>query len=464
MSFLCKWFGIGCPKPPTPIPPVPPAPTPADGWKPIAIVVYDVNGKPLPGATVKLDGNPNVYPQTNRDGYTIVDVPMSLQASQLYVTIAGYVPFSVHVDLPMHGEDLVVAPSTIPLHENQMLVGSLTSDHFDPSSVPLRTLARIRGAMWTVRGPWRFGPRPGSPDNITALEFIYSYGDPLNAFALNDEQKAQIAKYKGLGYTHVAFGPPCAQSYHGQYPDTDFSTSPEMFDKFLDWLQMWWDNGLTPVVFMHKDGASFDETVAMWDHLIRGNARAQRLIRIIVPTGWEPTKYDWSSKTWAAYCKWAREILPNALVLIHTVADVDAPVGTDALYDDNGKPNAEGWSHVTPYIHGWLVQSSAFENPDAHSDPNNPQNTNFDNWANQFDKNVRGSYYDRFHNGYAGWPRNSAWGDEPIYIYAAEFASYWEYWQNRPYDEGVKWGDRAIRAGADGVLDSCSIDVPPAKG
>ena len=121
MSFLCKWFGIGCPKPPAP-----PVNPPADGWKPIAVVVYGNNGQPLAGATVKLDGNPHVYPQTNGDGYTIVDVPMSLSASQLYVDAQNYEPFSVHVDLPNHGEDLVVAPTSIPVHENQMFVGSLT--------------------------------------------------------------------------------------------------------------------------------------------------------------------------------------------------------------------------------------------------------------------------------------------------------------------------------------------------
>ena len=45
----------------------------------------------------------------------------------------------------------------------------------DPSNVSLRTIAAVRGAMWTVRGPWRFGPRPGDPSNITALEYIYSH-------------------------------------------------------------------------------------------------------------------------------------------------------------------------------------------------------------------------------------------------------------------------------------------------
>ncbi len=337
-----------------------------------------------------------------------------------------------------------------------------TGPHDDPSSIPLRELARIRGAMWTVRGPWRFGPRPGSPDNITALEFIHSYGDPMSAFALNDEQQAMLDTYKSRGLTHVAYGPPCAQSYHGQYPDTDFSTSPELFNVFLDWLQMFWDHGLTPVVFFHKDGDDFDTHVARWDHLIRGNARAQKLIRIIVPTGWEPTRYGWSSVTWAKFCAWAADVLPNALRLIHTVADVDAPVGTDAYGDDNGKPNGEGWSRVAPLIHGWLIQNGE-DNQSYHEAPADDP-TLSRNFAGQFDKGALGAELHgvawHFLNGISGWPRGSAWGpDEMIYLYNGECTSYAAYWQNLPEATSAAWGDLAMRSGADGYLDGGNAAV-----
>ena len=61
-----------------------------------------------------------------------------------------------------------------------------------------------------------------------------------------------------------------------------------------------------------------------------------------MPTGWEPTRYDWSSVTWAKFFQWGHELMPNALILGHTVTDVDAMVGTDALGDDNGKGNEQG--------------------------------------------------------------------------------------------------------------------------
>ena len=327
-----------------------------------------------------------------------------------------------------------------------------SAEEVDPSQISLRTLARIRGAMWTVPGPWPYGPRPGAPDNITALEFIYTYPPEI--------QQQMMDKYKSHGYTHCCIGPINAQSYRNQWPDQSFTT-PETFEKFLDVLQMFWNNGLMPVVFMHPDNGTFAQTVAMYDSLIRGNPRAQRLLRIVVPTGWEPTKYGWSSNTWAKYCQWARDLLPNALILIHTVSDVDAPVGTDENGNDNGKPNAEGWARVVPHIHGWLVQSSAFAEPDKKGgDTRFPERTNFENWQMLFSPKDEKSYWNRFHRGYAGWPTNSLWGNEPIKIYAAEDRSYWIYWQGRKYEEGVKWGNAAIAAGADGYLDSGSVDVP----
>jgi hypothetical protein len=461
-KFFRNLFGIKSTPAPAPTPTPIKVDTRANDMKPIAVVVYNDSKRPVAGATVKLDGNPNVYPQTNGDGYTIINVPMALQASQLTVIAPGFDTLSVHVDLPMHGEDLVVGPADEPVGPNQMLVGTLHSQHVDPSSIDLRTLAKIRGAMWTVRGAWRFGPRPGSPDNITALEYIYSYGDPMNASALNDEQKAMIATYKSKGYTHVAFGPINAESYHGQYPDTDFR-SPEMFEKWLDWLQMFWDNGLAPICFLHGDGETFEQTVATMDHLIRGNARAQRLMRIIVPSGWEPTKYDWSSFTWAKFCAWGRDVLPNALVLIHTVSDVDAPVGTDALGDDNNKAtnpngNGDGWSRVTPHIHGWLIQNG----PYSQSPAENP--TLASAFAGQFQADGNGAVQHgaRWHfvNRIAAWPSDSAWGNEPIKIYNAECTSYNAYWNNLPYDKSTAWGDLAIASGADGYLDSGTVAVP----
>jgi len=347
--------------------------------------------------------------------------------------------------------------------------GAETRGAIDPATIPLRTIAAIRGAMWTVRGPWQYGPRPGQPSNITALEYLYSYGDPYDshapggAFNLNDEQASMLLKYCSYGYTHMCIGPVTAQSYRAHYPDFFFNT-PASFESFLDWLQCFWDHGLCPIVFLHPDNWTLDQTKALYEPLIRNNARAQRLMRCIVPAGWEPAYYNWSSQTWASYMQWGHDILPNALILLHTVPDVDAPGGTDENGDDNGKGNDTVWARVCPTIHGWLNQSSAFAYPNEIGDPNHPEKTNYDNWVDLFNKDCSYSYYNRFHHGYAGWPTNSLWGDEPIYLYSGEFCSYWNYHDNRPYEEGVGWGDRSVSVGADGYLDSGACVVPERSG
>src|SRR5947208_2272037 len=117
---------------------------------------------------------------------------------------------------------------------------------------------------------------------------------------------------------------------------------------YLGTLQEWWDAGVAPIFFAHPDGWSFEATRDALTPLLE-QPRAQKLIRIVVPSGWEPTRYDWSSCTWAAFARWGRETRPNALILIHTVSDVDAPVGTDARCDDNDHSTGEGWARVTPF-------------------------------------------------------------------------------------------------------------------
>lgn len=444
-SFLCKWFGIGCPKPPDP-----PTPTPKNR----AVAVVTTVG----GAYVRLDNKPDPFTgHTDSSGYLLFpEVPESLTATHLDIDANGYDHYSIHVDLPSSGNvQLLVgrtANETIDIE-----LPPLKPSHVDPSKFSLQELARIRGAMWTVRGPWRFGPRPGDPSNITALEYIHSYGDDPSR--LSEEQRRMLDTYKGLGYKTCCFGPPQDPSYRDQYPTRDWTVSPTEFERWLDWVQLFWDEGLTPIIFLHGDGETFEQTRDRFTPLIQNNERAKRLLRVVVPTGWEPTRYGWSVNTWIEFCKWAGELLPDALILIHTVPDVDAPGGTDERGNDDGRGNDKVWADIVPYIHGWLTQSEAFADPDKHSDPNHPEMTQFDSWAAMFDKNCQWSYYNRFHNGYANWPTNSKWGNEPIKIYAAEYCSYWNYHDNRPYEEGVKWGDRAMAVGADGYLDSGSVEV-----
>jgi hypothetical protein len=198
----------------------------------------------------------------------------------------------------------------------------------------------------------------------------------------------------------------------------------------------------------------------MVDRLITHNARAQRLIRIVVMPGWEPSKYEWSSVTWAKYGALARRALPNALSLIHTVPDVDAPGGTDALFDDNGKGNGTVWARVAPYFHGWLIQNGPYDfaptdRPDVAAQ-----------FAAQFMPDGDGARYHgaawHFAHRIDGWPNSSAWGEGiPLCLYGAEQSSYSAYWNNRPADAGrAAWGDLAVASGACGYLDGGTVAVP----
>lgn len=320
-----------------------------------------------------------------------------------------------------------------------------------PSEYTMEELLAVRAAIWTHPMPNRYGPRPGQSSNLTALCYNDSYSV--------DEQEAQFSSYRARGLTHAAVGPLTDTGYHDLWPRPDYRHN---FDGFLNLVERYWQHGIIPIAFLHLDNQTFDEFHAMYDPLIRGNARAADLIRFVVPSGWEPTQYGWSSKTWARYVAWAREVLPNAVVMIHTVADCDAPTGVDELHNDNTNPNghADAWANVCPYIHGWLSQQRTFEDPYSHSDPNHPDKTNYENWLDLWRESVDKSLTNRFRNGYAGWPTYSARGAVPIRVIAFEYCSYWVCWDNRPAAEGDSWGDAAMAAGADGYGDGGTVAVP----
>lgn len=429
------------------IPAPSPYPAPPQAvWRAVGAVAGDETGKPIPGVACRLQDVPGwqMAPLTNTDGYTVwLSISGDLRDTQVECLKDGYVPFSEHRRL------------TTSDNENLALI-VLTPVHVDPSVYPLEELAALRGAMWPLGeaapcGVLPLGPRPNQPDNVIATDFITEY--------TIDQQWCIVHELKARGYTHVVMGPLVdSDGYHGVWTPNDWRGA--RFQQFLDAEQMFWDAGLKVVTFIHPDGWSLDQTKADLTPLLQ-DPRAQRLLRIVVPFGWEPCKYECSSYTWAAYGQWARDTLPHALVLLHTVADVDAPVGTDSLGDDNGRPNAEGWARVAPYYHGWLTQSTAFDNPSAHGDPTRPDRTDFQNWQDLFNPGVRGSYQDRFQHAYAGWPTTSAWsGGRPLRVYAGEYSAYWKFWQHRTEAEAVTWGDAAMQAGADGYLDSGTVSVP----
>ena len=425
-----------------------PRPTPRPLCGVAVVVRRDTNtGAPVVGAQVVLQWAGGVLNgTTNRDGYVaFAAVPKAPTVVTISVAAADYVPYS--------------GPYTFGA-ANQNVPVALALAHVDPSTIPLGDLARVRGSIWSTQCddyPLPGGPKPDQPGNIIATVFWSNYDAPARA--------AAARTLLGSGFTHCAVGPfTDSDGYHGMWRPTDWMASQASWDAFLDILQDLWDRtpetpqpgrpwaGLAPVVFGKPDAMDPDAFMAQAEPFL-AQPRAQRLIRLFVPMGWEPTRYKYSSYTYAAIGAWARRVLPNALIVLHQESDCDAPVGTDWRGDDNGHDNAIGWQRVAPFYHIWAVQTGAFGNVDT-----NP--ASFQDFCDLFNPSVRGSYQDRFQHGYAGWPTTSAWGDAPIAVVAFEYASYWRVWHHRSQDEAYRWGDGALAAGADGYCDGGTVDVP----
>lgn len=418
---------------------VTPPPAPTDTFN-VACDVRDADThRKVAGALCTITGQSLL---TNSDGYALllhifggID-PVSRQPIMQVLSVAktGY----------------QFKETSFPNTHDQDVVVDIQALHFDPSDIPLEQLAAIRGAMWPLATGCNlslpFGPRPGSPDNVIATGFMANYSA--------DDQLKIVDCLKSRGYTHVVMGPLVdSDGYHGQYEAHDWRGAN--FDRFLDTAQFFWDHGLEPVVFVHPDGWTFEQTRDELTPLL-SQPRAQRLIRIVVPTGWEPTRYGWSSCTWTLFFQWARQTLPNALVLVHSVNDTDGLVGTDERCDDNGKPVGEGWAREVPYLHGWLIQNG----PYATSPADNP--TLAHNYAAQFMASGDGAQQHSvaWHfAGNVGWPTTSAWGDRPILLYAGEVTAFTGYWNNLAESIRVQWGDLAVRSGAAGYLDGGTIAV-----
>lgn len=321
--------------------------------------------------------------------------------------------------------------------------------HVDPSVIPIEDLARIRGSMWTAKMNLPYGPRPGQDSNILAMVFYDTYG-------FEDRVRIREA-YKQRGYTHSVSGPVTGNDcYHNMWPCRQGIPTQEQWDEYLDSLQELWDAGIAPIYFAHPDGWTLPANSADMDQLdaLYRQERAQKLLRIVVYAGWEPsgTKYGWNNAQYVAWVKRGAEVFPNSLRLLHLAADLDAPTGQD---DDRVLPAGQGniisWRNVAPFIHGYLAQFGGY----VFGDTEVPSQKFKDDFAYA----VR-DYRRRFYEGYAGWPTTSAWGNRPMKFYAAEYAAYGVFWRNWDEKYSIELGNLAIANGADGYLDGGSVDVP----
>lgn len=401
--------------------------------------------EPIAGALVKIKiAEPDHFlsHETNGDGYTLFTVP-NLPWSELFIDAAGYVSYSVGIHTP-----------DLEGRHNVFTLARVKPAHVDPSVFALEDLAAIRGAMWTARLNVPYGPRPNQDDNILAMAF---YG----LYAPQDQDRMLTQYHDVKGFTHGVTGPVTGNDcYHGLYPCRQGVPNQEQWDAYLDELQTWWDRGVVPVYFAKPDGWERPEFAADMDALdaLYGQPRAQRLLRVVVYPGWEPSgsKYGWTNATYVAWVKRGARVFPNALRGLHTVSDLDAPTGGD---DDKtfpkGQGNAISWQNVAPYIHLWYVQVGGYvEGGNPVPDPT---------FLAEFDK-LWADFRRKFNTGAAGWPQTSAWSDgRPVRAIYAEGASFPVFWKNWPEATAFELGDRAMRAGAYGYLDGGTVPVPSVR-
>ena len=389
---------------------------------------------------------------TKPDGTCAFLVPVGTSDSHAWVSAEGYVAHDQHVD---------ATPGIIVRVQLQRP----PPPHVDPSAIPLRELARIRGAMWTARLDVDYGPRPHQPTNIIATTSLHLYPPA--------ERQRIYAALRSRGYTHAVSGPwfPGGdQGYHAQYPERAIT-----WDEYLDLLQELWDAGLAPVVFCKPDNwtAAQLETLTAY----YAQPRAQRLVRIAVPGGWEPSM-DTSNAEWVRWVSWGARVLPNALRLIHMAPDFDAP-GNDLdfteynprVFNVDGSVDlarsvrnphyigmAKAWANVAPYLHAYLMQNGGYASG-RDVVPSDQFKRNFCALFNP--AGGRESIASRFQRGVAGWPTFSAWGaGQGMWLYAGEYAAYISYWQDAPEQYSMQLGDLAMSCGADGYLDGGSVPVP----
>lgn len=328
----------------------------------------------------------------------------------------------------------------------------LQASHYDPSTVPLEQLARIRGALFTARAPISVGPRPGQPTNVIATPFAEQW----------TEQDWQIATaaLKARGYTHVAVGPMVSDGdcYHGVYAGCNTELSERARDRFLDTVQRFWDSGFAPVYRHKPDGweVGHDAELQRLDELM-STERAQKLLRIVTYAGWEPNggsgpdavarKYGWDNATYVRMLSRGARVFPNALRTLHTTCDTEVPVGGDSedrRLVSGPEGFAQAWRNILPYIHVWEQQVCGYLDGGSEL-PTEPFLTNI-KWVlqNQPGRTRPGGV----------WYGQTAWGPgRPLTWILAEYGSYRQFWSDWAEEGALQIGDLAMQYGADGYFD-----------
>lgn len=271
-----------------------------------------------------------------------------------------------------------------------------------------------RGAISTVLAPMPCGPRPGRADNVLFTAQIDSTCWDAAA------RRLAFQTYRAHGYTHWIMGPMVQQGYHGQYPDSDWRTNP---DVFFDRVEEVWRAGFIPGVFtvpdtgLCADGRRVDVACLEREFgAIYRSPRAQALLRVVA-SQWEPA--DWHPRQWGEVARWLADVFPDAVRVIHLPSNLAAPCHSHDLPRYGLESAAQCWvlARMDLWHQVFLQESWTFMNAPGYVET---VRTPEEQFVHDLREAVR-----RLRDGQAGWPVTSAWGPgTPLDIIAFEYASY----------------------------------------
>ena len=427
--LVLGWLLVACVLPSTPAQPVDPGPRVTR----MLVPVHDAAGN-LPTNLVSTltpwDGMPTIEGTNEADG--VLFVTASTGGSSACFEAQGLAKTCVDLTIEATEPSVTMKPA-----------------HVDPSTFSLNQLAAIRGAMWTARLDVPYGPRPNQPSNILAMVFYDLYDAPTRARMLHHY-------HDELGYTTSVAGPVTGNDcYHSLYPCHQGLPTQGQWDAYLDSLQEIWDAGVEPCYFAHPDGWTLPENATDMDRLdaLYRQPRAQALLRCVVYPGWEPSgdKYGWNNAQYVAWVKRGSEVFPDALRVLHTVSDLDAPTGGNDSNELGPNGNAVSWQRVAPYIHVWFNQVGGYV------EEGQPQPSS--HFLSEFQK-LWADLHHKFTTGASDWPTTSAWGNAPLRVCYAEGAAFSDFWGDFPESVAMDLGDLAMQSGADCYLDGGRLAVP----
>lgn len=269
MSFWCKYFGIGCPKP-TP----PPTPTP-----PPAINTFDTyfNCSPSEGVTAELtvdDGS--IYYSGGQQHVVFTHIPLNLEGwgGNLKVMHPNYVTQNVRVS--------VVAPNLIP--SAVTLAPAMPA----PPTRDQRGLAKLHfGGLYFNHS--MYGTMP-------LFEACLAW---LSAF---DRQTLYEVKH-AAGDTHLLVEVPAGVPL---YDEPNQPYSPDRFGALdatsgMTGLDQWFvdiiveaiEEGFIPILFLQEDYATSMKMIPLVINGLQGSNKGDLIPYVILSPGWDGIFYGW---------------------------------------------------------------------------------------------------------------------------------------------------------------------------